>query len=665
MSTGDVDVSAPTVTLPSTIETISVPVPVPQIEASSHPTKASAEKEEEKKVVTTSDKVDEKKFDLTDGAVKILFEKGCSPVPVHLQVISITSMSKPAGAAGGGNVVRYRVLLSDGKNFIETMLSSSMAALATDGRLSPFCVILLKRSISNDAKMADGQTRKILIAADLEVCQKSDTCKRGDPIDIDPKAILLQTVVGSIKRKADTDAGEEKKGVAPGKRLTAISDLNSYLTKWTIRARVCSKGEMKTWTNNRGSGRCFSFELLDAGGGQIRATTFGDLADRYFEILSINSVYEFSNGQLKPIDRSKSWNRNCTHSCEYILTKDTEVQRVADDGTAPRERFNFKKIRDIAAMEANDPADLLGIVVEVSPTSEVSAKKTGKTVIKRSVMVRDDTNMSIEVTLWGPTATNFAVKVGEIAAFKGLQVNDYGGKSLSMGFDGTVVKMPDREEARELQKWWDSIADQKQSPDSLTNKNGGTGDAKRVTISQLEEMGKTDVGEYATVRINIGHFNYSEGKVPWYKACQNMVKGKDGKERACAKKVEETAGKYICVSCGEVHDYKNRYLLNCHASDATGSVWMTSFDEVATVLLGDKSADDLAAMLERNETAQVAALFKNECVFRYWIVKCRIATQSDSKMQQPQQKIHIMSVKPIDFTTEHTTLQSTIILLPP
>jgi replication factor A1 len=47
----------------------------------------------------------------------------------------------------------------------------------------------------------------------------------------------------------------------PAASTIPIESLNPYQNKWTIKARVTAKGEMKTWNNAKGSGNLFKIDV--------------------------------------------------------------------------------------------------------------------------------------------------------------------------------------------------------------------------------------------------------------------------------------------------------------------------------------------------------------------------------------------------------------------
>ena len=58
-----------------------------------------------------------------------------------------------------------------------------------------------------------------------------------------------------------------------------------WQNKWTIKARVTSKGDVRTWNKSTGSGKLFSMDLMDESGA-IRVMPFTGRPGR--SILSTN-----------------------------------------------------------------------------------------------------------------------------------------------------------------------------------------------------------------------------------------------------------------------------------------------------------------------------------------------------------------------------------------
>lgn len=86
---------------------------------------------------------------------------------------------------------------------------------------------------------------------------------------------------------------------APAK-IVPINSLNAYQNRWTIKARVSVKGDLRRYSNARGEGKVFSFDLVDAAGGEIKATAFTDACDKFYDVIQKGKVYMISKASLKP-----------------------------------------------------------------------------------------------------------------------------------------------------------------------------------------------------------------------------------------------------------------------------------------------------------------------------------------------------------------------------
>lgn len=70
--------------------------------------------------------------------------------------------------------------------------------------------------------------------------------------------------------------------------------------RWTLKARVAQKSDLRRYSNARGEGRFFSFDLIDAQGGEIRCTAFNDTCDKFYERVQEGKVYMLSKASVRP-----------------------------------------------------------------------------------------------------------------------------------------------------------------------------------------------------------------------------------------------------------------------------------------------------------------------------------------------------------------------------
>jgi replication factor A1 len=50
---------------------------------------------------------------------------------------------------------------------------------------------------------------------------------------------------------------------------------------------------------------------------------------------------------------------------------------------------------------------------------------------KRDLIVVDDSNSSVRLTLWGKQAEQFSTPIGSVIAFKGVRVSEFNGKRIT------------------------------------------------------------------------------------------------------------------------------------------------------------------------------------------------------------------------------------------
>lgn len=133
-----------------------------------------------------------------------------------------------------------------------------------------------------------------------------------------------------------------------GQLTHPISSLSPYQNKWVIKARVMFKSPMRTWNNAKGEGKLFSMDLMDETG-EIRATAFKEQADKFYDMVQVDSVYLISKCQLKPANKQFTTLKN---DYEMTFTNETCMQECMDaEASIPAVQYDFKKIGDLAGLE--------------------------------------------------------------------------------------------------------------------------------------------------------------------------------------------------------------------------------------------------------------------------------------------------------------------------
>lgn len=104
-----------------------------------------------------------------------------------------------------------------------------------------------------------------------------------------------------------------------------IEGLSPYQNKWTIKARVTNKSDIRHWSNARGEGKLFSVTFLDETG-EIKATGFNDAVDQFYNVLEEGKVYFVSKARVGIAKRQFS---NVNNEYEITLENSSEINLVS------------------------------------------------------------------------------------------------------------------------------------------------------------------------------------------------------------------------------------------------------------------------------------------------------------------------------------------------
>ncbi|CAL1373777.1 unnamed protein product [Linum trigynum] len=422
-------------------------------------------------------------------------------------------------------------------------------------------------------------------------------------------------------------------------RIIPITALNPYQGRWTIKARVTAKAEMRHYNNTRGDGKVFSFDLLDSDGGEIRVTCFNAVADQFYSQIEVGRVYLISKGTLKPAQK----NFNHLHNdLEIFLESGSTVQQCHDDDNSiPRQQFHFRQISEIEGMDNNSIVDVIGMVFSVSPASSIM-RKNGTETRKRSLQLKDMSGRSVELTLWG----NFCNAEGQelqnmcdsghfpVLAVKSGRVNDFNGKAVGTISTSQLLIEPDFVEANNLKQWFDK--DGKNTPSiSISRESSGAGRTDAVkTISQIkdENLGTSEKPDWISVNASVIYIKVDNF---CYTSCPLMIG-----DRQCNKKVTNNGdGRWRCDRCDQsVDECDYRYILSLQIQDHTGLTWVTVFQESGEELMGI-SAKDLHFMKFEKQDDDGFLKVLRQVMFNRYIFKLKVKEETFSDEQRVKSSV--------------------------
>lgn len=483
------------------------------------------------------------------------------------------------------------------------MLATQLKPLVENQTLDKNMVVRITQYTANTV-----QNRKILILLNLDVLSPALDHRIGNPQNIEAvqaanasdekplsaTAAAAPSLGGQALSRAPSGPSKSAPAKArPGFPVYPIEALSPYQNKWTIKARVTSKSEIKHWSNARGDGKLFSVNLLDESG-EIRATGFNDAVDRFYPLLQENKVFYISKAKVNIAKKQFS---SLSNEYEIALEGSSEIEECTETSDVPEVKYQFVPVDQLSDVEPNQTTDVIAILDDFTEVSEIVSKASQRPVKKRELTLIDSSGMSVRLTLWGQQAENFEKTIaGEtkpVMAFKGVKVSDFGGRSLSMFSSSSMVINPDIPESHGLRGWYDNEGNSAPIK-SFTRADAGPPGAgalrsnERRTLEQVkdESLGTSfERADYFNTRATI---LYIRPNSLYYTACPE-----------CNKKVVDEGEGWRCEKCDRSFpEPVRRYIFSANIADYSGQIWISGFNEIGCLLMG-MSADELDAIRVR------------------------------------------------------------------
>jgi len=625
---------------------------------------------------------------LTQGAIQQMVGNNQSISP-RLQILDIKKIvTKEQGT-------RYRLVLSDGDYYMQGMMSSQNQDLIENGSFKKFTIIHITEFVCNEVKFKKicviiksdvvsqqqagiGKPKNISMAqsgnngGNMNMNQNQNQQNRPAPPQNNNggwnqnqnnnQQQRGNNNYGNNNNNRGNNNGNNRYGGGGnnmsrgggGQNIQPVSSLNPYQSGWKIKVRCTKKDNMRHYHNQKGDGKLFGMDFLDAEGTEIRAVCFNEAADKFFGIIEKDCVYLISRGQVRLARKGFS---HITNDYSITLNADSEVVAVHDtDSAIMGQKYKFTTIGNIEQIEPKAFVDVIGVVVDVGAITTLMSQRTQKEMKKRELKVADS-SAKINVTLWNDDAEDFdesKLQQNAIVAFKGCKVSDFGGRSLSAS--GLIAVNPDVPEAAQLLQWLNAQGGNVSGVKEMSSGGSGGAPAPRRTFAEAKSLnlggavgGKAD---FFSVVATITTISQSDDKRPWYEANPD----ENATEARNAKVTPMGDGKWRCEKNGKVYnEYTPRYILRFCATDMSGNIWLTSFNEAAEKLLGCTAKEAERMLNEDHEAYQ--KLFK-DVQFRKFVfkVKCKADVWED----QQRVRYDCINVEPVVPATEAEQLMDKI-----
>ncbi|RHZ81738.1 hypothetical protein Glove_117g547 [Diversispora epigaea] len=448
-------------------------------------------------------------------------------------------------------------------------------------------------------------------------------------------------------RPLTSQVNDADEGVFP------ISYLSPYHNKWKIKGFVGSKSEIKRWKNTRGEGKLFNVTLLD-NSGEIRATAFNQQVDDFFNVLQEGKLFYISKAKINVAKKQYSSVKN---DYEITLESGTQIVPCSDDDPMNMLKFDFVLISDLMKHEKDSTIDIIGIVKSADDLQSITTKATQKLINKRELTVVDQSGYMVKITLWGQQAENFTMNDNSVVVCKNVKVGDYQGRSLSVFSGTTLLYNPDIHEAKELRDWYQTI-DENQEFNSFSGMGGGyiamqEKIENRKTIEQVksENLGSGEKVDYFS---SVAYVIFIKKENNYYPACANA---------GCNKKVsdENRDDGWYCEKCGRTFSEPNyRYIASISVADYTDSAWFQCFNDAAEIILGI-SANDLRQLKGDDDSAHDAIFEK--AYFKPYIFRCRAKIENYNDISRV--RYTVANISPVDYITQSNEMLRNIKILDP
>ena len=420
--------------------------------------------------------------------------------------------------------------------------------------------------------------------------KEDDEKKEEDNINNDNNNFVQKDIFNkNIINSKETKIEEKKSNDQNCNRFLLISELDSNKEYFSIYLKCIKKEEIKECRYK--FTKLQNYLFADMNNDKIEGISFDQISEKLDALLQINEIYQFSNCNL--ILNNKSY-RQTNIDVKLILNKYTRIQAITNNEI----KNKFINNKENKANNINNTFITISNIININKLEIINVfafvlKDEGNITIHnkynqeyrgRILLLGDDSNYKISITIWHPSDLNEKYNPGDLLYIQNCKVNEFQNVKNLYGTKYRKISNSFNSENDSRLKQYYSTHQDINKYHELIIKNSICQNyiLKDKTFSELmfikEILKICENKEYknklyfkisAYIQI-IKHSNRN-----YYYGCKN-----------CKKKMTGD----ICQKCGG-----NNKILIIHFSvkviDSTSSIWILMFGEIAESFLGIKAEE--------------------------------------------------------------------------
>lgn len=438
---------------------------------------------------------------------------------------------------------------------------------------------------------------KILIAilpsrdSHIYYCKNVKLIRRAMALQVDPKKLSNVSKQKSMKNyennvyKASEDINindsiNNNSGYFDDSGCTLISSLTTFSTNARLYLKCKMKNPLKNFVAKSTKKDCTlqSYIFADTKGDDIQATAFNKAAENLSKIINEGNIYEIKKANIQLAERSFN-----TTKCDYrlVFNESTQVIEAPDNGKFGGVKFSVVPLEQIIDFPIGKIIDVFGFVLDDKGFQEFTSKNE-KLIKNQRLIIGDDTGCKIDLTLWEPFASqDKTYSMGDIVVIKNVRVREFMGKKNLSTIDSTEIKSSlDAENDSKMRKYYDehqNIAEYREIQGETIATGGAKTPAELVFIKDIQNTFETDVEnkDRPVFEINATVVKINHSDRNYYIGCAK-----------CHKKMETD----VCTFCSGT-EKKVILTVSANVRDATSSLWIDFFGELAEKFLGIKGEE--------------------------------------------------------------------------